>query len=137
MPGQAGKKIVTLRIATSESWGDARSGERMERTEWHRLVVFNEGRAGIAEKRLTKGAKVPVEGKLVTNKWKDHDGNDRSTTEIQVQAYSGTLTFLDFRKRSDERASGETGEGATREPGPAGDGAPWEPESRDMDNVPF
>lgn len=123
---QAGKKIVTLRIATSESWRDERSGERVERTEWHRVVVFNETLAGIAEKHLTKGAKVLIEGKLVTNKWKDRDGNDHATTEIQVQSYSGTLTFLDSRKRSDERASGGTGEGTTREPETAGDEAQWE-----------
>ncbi len=112
---QAGKKIVTLSIATSESWRDAQSGERMERTEWHRVVVFNEGLAAIAEKFLAKGAKVLVEGKLVTNKWKDRDGNDRTTTEIQLQPYGGTLTFLDSRKRGDERPSGGTGASTAHE----------------------
>jgi len=106
---QAGRKIVTLNIATSESWRDQRSGERIERTEWHRVVIFNEGLAGIAEEYLTKGAKVLVEGKLATNKWKDRDGNDRYTTEVQLQPYNGMLTFLDSKKRNEERAAGREG----------------------------
>ena len=102
---QAGKKIVTLSIATSESWKDKHTGERMQSTEWHRIVIFNEGLATIAEQYLIKGAKVLVEGKLVTNKWKDRDGNDRYTTEVQIQPYSGILTFLDSRKQDGEGAS--------------------------------
>ena len=102
---QAGKKIVTLSIATSESWKDKHTGERMQSTEWHRIVIFNEGLATIAEQYLTKGAKVLVEGKLVTNKWRDRDGNDRYTTEVQIQPYSGILTFLDSRKQDGEGAS--------------------------------
>ena len=127
---QAGKKIVTLSIATSESWNDAQSGERRERTEWHRVVIFNEGLAKIAEKYLTKGAKVLIEGKLATNKWKDSDGNDRYTTEVQVQPYNGTLTFLDTKKRDGERAAG--GNGGTREPAMAGAGG-----GMDGDEIPF
>ena len=102
---QAGKKIVTLSIATSESWKDKHTGERMQSTEWHRIVIFNEGLATIAEQYLIKGAKVLVEGKLVTNKWRDRDGNDRYTTEVQIQPYSGILTFLDSRKQDGEGAS--------------------------------
>ena len=117
---QAGKKIVTLNIATSESWRDQRTGERVERTEWHRVVIFNEGLAGIAEEYLTKGAKVLVEGKLATNKWKDRDGNHRYTTEVQLQPYNGMLTFLDSKRRSEERAAG--GAGAPRERVAAGAG---------------
>jgi len=104
---QAGKKIVTLSIATSESWKDRHTGERMQSTEWHRIVIFNEGLATIAEQYLTKGAKVLVEGKLVTNKWKDRDGNDHYTTEVQIQPYSGILTFLDSRKQDGEGASAD------------------------------
>lgn len=118
---QAGKKIVTLSIATSESWKDAQSGERRERTEWHRVVIFNEGLADIAERYLTKGAKVLIEGKLVTNKWTDKDGNDRYTTEVQVQPYNGTLTFLDTKK-SDSRTSGDDRAPARREPAMTGAG---------------
>jgi single-strand DNA-binding protein len=79
---QAGKKIATLNIATSESWKDQRSGEWAERTEWHRVVIFNEGLAKIAETHLSQGMKVRVEGKLRTRKWQDKQGNDRFTTEI-------------------------------------------------------
>jgi single-strand DNA-binding protein len=118
---QAGKMIVTLSIATGESWNDAQSGERRERTEWHRVVIFNEGLAKIAEKYLTKGAKVLIEGKLATNKWKDSDGNDRYTTEVQVQPYNGTLTFLDSKK-PDSRAAGEERAPARREPAMSGAG---------------
>ena len=104
---QAGKKIVTLSIATGESWNDANTGERRERTEWHRVVIFNDGLAKLAERYLVKGAKVLVEGKLATNKWTDNEGRDRYTTEIQVQPYSGTLTFLDTRKNESRASGGE------------------------------
>jgi len=131
---QAGKKIVTLSIATTESWRDKQSGERVQSTEWHRVVVFNEGLAGIAEQYLTKGAKVLVEGKLVTNKWKDREGNDRYTTEVQIQPYNGLLTFLDSRKQDgDGAATGGSQSGAAaahRQPAMAG--------SSDLeDEVPF
>lgn len=122
---QAGKRIVTLSIATTESWKDPRSGERRERTEWHRVVIFNEGLAGIAEQYLTKGAKVLVEGKLVTTKWQDREGNDRYTTEVQVQPFSGLLTFLSSKRQDGERASGgeERAAAPAREPVMAGVGA--------------
>jgi single-strand DNA-binding protein len=112
---QAGKTVVTLSIATSESWTDARSGERRERVEWHRVVLFNEGLAKIAERYLAKGAKVLIEGKLATNKWTDNEGRDRYTTEVQVQPYNGTLIFLDSKKPG-ERASGGERAAAPREP---------------------
>ncbi len=117
---QAGKKIVSLSIATSESWNDPRSGERVERTEWHRVVIFNEGLAGIAERYLTKGAKVLVEGKLVTNKWDDRDGITRYTTEVQVQPFNGQLIFLSSKKVDGERTSGGERTAAQREPAIAG-----------------
>ena len=82
---QSGKKVVTLNIATGESWKDA-SGNKVERTEWHRVVIWNEGLGEIAEKYLAKGAKVYVEGKLTTRKWQDQDGNDRYSTEIHLDA---------------------------------------------------
>jgi single-strand DNA-binding protein len=104
---QAGSKIVTLSIATTESWKDSHSGERKERTEWHRIVIFSEALAVLAEKYLTKGAKVFVEGKLSTRKWTDNAGNERTTTEIQLQPYNGTLTFLD-KKPADRTEGGET-----------------------------
>ena len=113
---QAGKKIVTLSIATSESWKDKHTGERMQSTEWHRVVIFNEGLATIAEQYLIKGAKVLVEGKLVTNKWKDREGNDRYTTEVQIQPYNGLLTFLDSRKQDGDGASSSTRAGGAAAP---------------------
>ena len=135
---QAGKKIVTLNLATSESWRDGRTGERVERVEWHRVVIFSEGLATLAEKHLAKGAKVLVEGKLATRKWTDNAGVDRYTTEIQVQPYNGSLTFLDSKRRGDERVSGQGRDGAEREPAMAGGGASWKPTDTDLDDdVPF
>ena len=99
---QSGQRIVSFNIATSESWKDQQSGERRERTEWHRVVIFNDGLGRIAEQYLTKGAKVFVEGKLSTRKWQDQQGIDRYTTEIQLSPYAGTLTFLDTRRTGGE-----------------------------------
>jgi single-strand DNA-binding protein len=101
-----GKCIVSLAVATGESWKDER-GNRVERTEWHRVVIFSEGLAQIAEQYLRKGAKVFLEGKLVTRKWTDAAGQERYTTEIHLTPFSGTLVFLDA-KRAGERAA-ETG----------------------------
>lgn len=91
---QNGGKICNLRIATSETWKDRQTGERKERTEWHSVVLQNEGLAGVAEKYLRKGSKVYIEGSLRTRKWQDNNGNDRYTTEISV-GVGGTLTMLD------------------------------------------
>ncbi|HEY3796085.1 MAG TPA: single-stranded DNA-binding protein [Bradyrhizobium sp.] len=92
---QDGVRIANLTVATSESWRDRVSGERKERTEWHRVVIFNERLAEIAEKYLKKGAKVYLEGALQTRKWTDNAGQDRYTTEIVLQRYRGELTMLD------------------------------------------
>ncbi len=94
---QAGAKIVNLSLATSESWKDKQSGERREKTEWHRVVIFNEHLAGIAEQYLHKGSKVYVEGSLQTRKWTGNDGQERYTTEVALQRYRGELTMLDTR----------------------------------------
>ena len=91
---QNGGQVVTLSIATSESWKDDTSGERRERTEWHRVVVFN-GLAKIAEQYLHKGSKVFVEGQLRTRKWQDQSGADRYSTEIHLSAFQSTLILLD------------------------------------------
>ena len=116
---QNGKQVVTLNIATSESWRDSHSGDRVERTEWHRVVVWNEGLGTIAEKYLVKGAKVYVEGKLVTNKWTDNAGVDRYSTEIHLTPYNGVLTFLDSKK-AEGRTPRANGASAPREPAMAG-----------------
>ena len=92
---QDGRKIAILRVATSESWKDKQTGERKERTEWHRVSIFSEGLAFVAEKYLHKGSKIYIEGKIQTRKWTDQNGQDRYTTEIVVQGYGGTLVLLD------------------------------------------
>lgn len=92
---QAGQRIANLRIATSETWKDKNTAERKERTEWHSVVLFSDGLAGIAERYLKKGSKVAVEGKLQTRKWQDQGGNDRYSTEVVVSGFGGSLTMLD------------------------------------------
>ena len=94
---QTGGKIVNLALATSDTWNDRASGERKERTEWHRVVIFNERIADVAEKYLKKGAKIYVEGALQTRKWTDQGGQERYTTEIVIQNFTGVLTMLDTR----------------------------------------
>lgn len=92
---QGGKKVVTLSVATSETWKDRNSGERQERTEWHRVVLFNERLADVADKYVRKGSKVYIEGALQTRKWTDQSGVEKYTTEIVLQQFRGELTLLD------------------------------------------
>ncbi len=94
---QDGTRIANLSVATSESWRDKASGERKERTEWHRVVVFNDRLVDVIEKYLKKGAKVYLEGALQTRKWTDNSGQERYTTEVVLQRYRGELTMLDGR----------------------------------------
>ena len=94
---QDGNKIVNMSVATSETWNDRASGERRERTEWHRVVVFNDRIADVAEKYLKKGSKVYMEGQLQTRKWQGQDGQDRYTTEVVLGRFRGELTMLDTR----------------------------------------
>jgi single-strand DNA-binding protein len=93
----SGDPVVNLSVATSESWKDKQSGERREKTEWHRVVIFNEHLARVAENYLKKGSKVYVEGQLTTRKWQDRDGNDKYTTEIVLNRFRGELQMLDSR----------------------------------------
>ena len=93
----SGEPVVNIRIATSESWRDKNSGERKEKTEWHNIVVFNDGIAKVAEQYLKKGMKVYVEGQLQTRKWQDQTGNDKYTTEVVLQKFRGELQMLDAR----------------------------------------
>ena len=95
---QDGRPIVNLRVATSETWKDRNTGERRERTEWHRVVIFSEGLARVAEQYLKKGSKVYIEGQLQTRKWQDQSGQDRYSTEIVLQGFNSTLTMLDGRR---------------------------------------
>lgn len=92
-----GNPVVNLRIATSETWRDRNSGERRERTEWHRVVIFNENLAKVAEQYLRKGAKVFIEGQIQTRKWTDQQGQDKFTTEIVLNRFRGDLQMLDSR----------------------------------------
>ncbi|MEZ5669676.1 MAG: single-stranded DNA-binding protein [Alphaproteobacteria bacterium] len=94
---QNGGKVCNLSVATSERWRDRNSGEMQERTEWHRVVIFNERLVEVAEKFLRKGAKVYVEGALQTRKWQDQSGQDRYSTEVVLQRFRGELTMLDGR----------------------------------------
>ncbi|GAB4353384.1 MAG: single-stranded DNA-binding protein [Oricola sp.] len=93
----SGEPVVNLSVATSETWRDKNSGERRERTEWHRVVIFNENLAKVAENYLKKGSKVYIEGQLQTRKWQDQSGQDRYTTEIVLQRFRGDLQMLDSR----------------------------------------
>jgi len=95
---QDGTKVANLSLATSETWRDRSSGERRERTEWHRVVIFNDKLAEVAEKYLRKGSKIYVEGQLQTRKWTDKEGQDRYSTEVVLQRFRGELTMLDGRQ---------------------------------------
>ncbi len=127
---QNGGRVCNLRIATSENWRDKNTGERRERTEWHRVAIFNEGLVKVAEQYLRKGSKVYIEGQLQTRKWQDQSGQDRYTTEIVLQGFNSNLTMLDGR------ASGSS-DYAPQDSGPA-----YEPASNPMpsdfdDEIPF
>jgi single-strand DNA-binding protein len=95
---QNGGKVVNLNIATSETWRDKQSGERKERTEWHRVSILNENLAKVAEQYLKKGSKVYIEGQLETRKWTDQSGAEKYTTEVVLRPYRGELTLLDGRE---------------------------------------
>jgi single-strand DNA-binding protein len=92
---QDGRPVVNLRVATSESWRDKATGERKEKTEWHRVVIFNEGLAKVAEQYLKKGSKIYVEGQLQTRKWTDQQGVEKYSTEVVLQGFNSALTMLD------------------------------------------
>lgn len=92
---QDGKPIANLRVATSESWRDKNTGDRKEKTEWHRVVIFSEAICRVAELYLKKGSKVYIEGSLQTRKWQDKDGQDKYSTEVVIQGFGGQLTMLD------------------------------------------
>jgi len=108
---QDGSKIVNFTIATSETWNDRASGERKERTEWHRVVVFNDRIGEVVEKYVKKGSKVYVEGALQTRKWTDQAGQEKYTTEVVIGRFNGQLTMLDGRNAGAEGGAGEGGGG--------------------------
>lgn len=101
-----GGRVANLRIATSDSWRDKNTGERKERTEWHQVVVFNEGLVKVIEQYVKKGAKLYLEGSLQTRKWQDQSGQDRYSTEVVLQNFRGELQMLDSRGGGDGYQSG-------------------------------
>jgi single-strand DNA-binding protein len=137
---QDGRPIANLSVATSESWRDKNTGERKEKTEWHRVVIFNEGLCKIAEQYLKKGSKVYLEGSIQTRKWQDKDGQDKYSTEVVLQGFNSQLTMLDTRgggggaEASEGGEFGSPGPTASRERRPAAVGGRRD----DMDDeIPF
>jgi single-strand DNA-binding protein len=125
---QDGSKIVNLTLATSETWNDRASGERKERTEWHRVVIFNDRVADVAERFLKKGAKIYVEGSLQTRKWTDQQGQERYTTEVVIGRFNGQLTMLDGRSGGEGGGFGGGSEGGSV--GGGGGGGGYAPRER-------
>ena len=128
-----GTKIVNLNIATSDVWKDKATGERKERTEWHRVVIFNAQLADIAERYLRKGSKVYLEGQLQTRRWEDNNGQERYTTEIVLQNYAGTLVLLDGRGDGVPAGGNDVFSGSAS----GWDAAPAAPSADLDDDIPF
>jgi single-strand DNA-binding protein len=106
---QDGRSMVNMSVATSDTWRDRQSGERKERTEWHRVVIFNEKLAEVAQKFVRKGSKIYVEGQLSTRKWTDQSGQERYTTEVVIPRFGGALTMLDGRSGGEGGGGGPAG----------------------------
>lgn len=149
---QSGGKVVSFSIATSETWNDRASGERKEKTQWHRIAIFNEKLGEIAEKYLKKGSKVYIEGVLETRKYTDQSGQEKEITEVVLPRFRGELTMLEGRGGSGDAGGYGGGEGGgyrserpqSARQAPAGNagsgrGAPsWEPAGGDLDDeIPF
>jgi len=135
---QAGGLIVQLSLATSENWRDKASGERKERTEWHRVVIFNEKMAEVAQKYLRKGAKIYVEGQLQTRKWTDQSGVEKYTTEVVLPRFGGTMTMLDGRSGGGGDPGDDFGGGGGSSSGGGGSDRGPAPTRGDMDDdIPF
>jgi single-strand DNA-binding protein len=134
----SGDRVANLRIATSETWRDRATGERREKTEWHRVVIFNDNIVKVAEQYLRKGAKVYIEGALQTRKYQDQSGAERFSTEIVIQKFKGELTMLDGRGGDAERGEGGGYAGGFSS-GPRAQGSgPREDFSADLDDeIPF
>ena len=116
----SGGEVVNLRIATSETWNDRQSGERQERTEWHRVVIFNENLGRVAKQYCRKGSKVYIEGQLQTRKWTDQQGQERYSTEVVLQRFRGELVLLDRREGGGGGGSDDWGGGQDRNFGGSG-----------------
>lgn len=139
---QSGTKVANLSVATSESWNDRQTGERKERTEWHRVVIFNDRLADVAERFLRKGRKVYVEGALETRKYTDQSGQEKYTTEVVLRNFRGELTLLDSNRGEEGGAGDSGGYRAPQQQRAAVGGRPqpsWDaPKSGDLDDeIPF
>jgi single-strand DNA-binding protein len=143
---QDGVRIANLSLATSENWRDKNTGERRERTEWHRVVIFNERLVEVAEKYLRKGSKIYIEGQLQTRKWQDQSGQDKYSTEVVLNRFRGELTMLDSRRDAEAQGAGDYGGAASAGassgggggPVPSGGGGPAPSGGGDLDDeIPF
>ena len=147
---QNGGKVVSFSLATSETWNDKASGERKEKTQWHRIAIFNERIGEVAEKYLKKGMKIYLEGQLESRKYTDKDGQERETTEVVLQRFRGELTMLDGRGGGEGGYAGDGGgyrsdrapsnrpAAAPAARGGGGGGPSWEPAGGDLDDeIPF
>jgi len=141
---QSGSKIVSFPLATSDTWNDRQSGERRERTEWHRVVIFNERAGDVAERFLRKGRKVYIEGELRTRKWTDQGGQEHYTTEVVIDRFRGELVLIDSNRGNGDEGEGGFAGGSNggRSGGSSGNGnrnAGWDaPGGNDLDDdVPF
>ena len=136
----SGDRVCNLRLATSETWRDRTSGERKERTEWHRVVIFNDNLVKVAENYLRKGSKIYIEGALQTRKWTDASGAEKFSTEVVLQKFRGELTMLDGKgEGGGERDEGYSSGGFSSNAGPRNQSsAPREDFSADLDDeIPF
>ncbi|QEH97863.1 single-stranded DNA-binding protein [Gluconobacter thailandicus] len=141
---QSGSKVVSFSLATSDTWNDRQSGERRERTEWHRVVIFNERAGDVAERFLRKGRKVYIEGELRTRKWTDQGGQEHYTTEVVIDRFRGELVLIDSNRGNSDEGEGGFAGGSSggRSGGSSGNGnrnAGWDaPGGNDLDDeIPF
>jgi single-strand DNA-binding protein len=133
----SGEPVVNLRVATSESWRDKNSGERKEKTEWHRVVIFNENLAKVAEKYLHKGSKVYLEGALQTRKWTNKEGQEQYSTEVVLQKFRGELVMLDSRGAEGGALEGASAGGGGRRAVAGGRGEQRDFSADPDDEIPF
>lgn len=136
---QDGREIANIALATSESWKDKNTGERKEKTEWHRVVIFNDGLVNVVKNYVKKGAKLYIEGALQTRKWTNKDGVEQYSTEVVLQGFGGTLTMLDGKSSGgSSNSDGGYNQGASNYNAPAAAQSNKQPEAALMDDeIPF
>jgi single-strand DNA-binding protein len=134
---QSGDEVANLSIATSETWKDKASGERKERTQWHKVVIFNQPLVNLARNYLKKGSKVYIEGQIETRKWQDKDGKDQYTTEIVLRPFTGNLTMLDGRREGGGASDNDSYGGGYSSPEPSRSGRSSGKIDEMEDDIPF